>query len=605
MKNLKKFINSFNKKSDRGITLIALIITIIILVILAAVSIRAVTNMGIVGHAINGTQKYAEGAVAENRMFGDVGSLIDNTVSKIKEIQSGEGIALNKSKMGLQLINGQTVSEKLTATLLKIEGEIEWTSSNQEIATVGNDGTVTAVAVGKTTITAKVTSNKKKYSASCEVEVTTEPVTNVELSANTGTLDIGQTLTLTATVTPENASNKGVTWSSSDTSVATVENGIVTAVAAGSTIITATAADGSEYNATCTITVNPKLVSNITLNESSKTLNVGDTLTLTATVTPNDATNKNVTWSSSDTSVATVTNGVVTAKAAGSSTITATAVDGSGKYATCSITVNNISNDDLEVGKYFRLTPDASSYKITTSLSGYDQNQTINPSELNLWRVIGVNNDGTVDAVSEYTSSTSVYFGKKDGYKKFIGSMQTIASQYSKEGYTVATRMVGYDEQNYTIYDELDILTDTPANSAPSFTTPSPTSGTGNEYADGLKGDTLYLRDYILINNVYGSLIANSVGTNSPSEYWLTSRKHYGYNMSGNATISCMARLISTSGSITGTSFFSKDWTQGDRTANHRENTYSASLRPIITLRADVLTDGGNGTIGEPYLLTK
>jgi len=341
--NLKGGIKNMNKKfkNQSGITLIALIITIIILVILAAVSIRAVYNMGIVGHAINGTQQYAEGAVAENRMFGDIGSFIDNAVSKIKEIQAGEGIALNKSKMGLQLISGQTVSEKLTATLLKITGNIEWTTSNPEVATVGNDGTVTAVAVGKTTITAKVTSNEKEYSASCEVEVTTEPVTNVELNVNTGTLDIGQTLTLTATVTPSTASNQGVTWSSSDTNVATVENGVVTAVGAGSATITATANDGSGYNATCAITVNPRLVSSITLNETTKTLNVGETLTLSATVAPNDATNKNVTWSSSDSSVAEVAqDGKVTAKGAGTATITATAADGSGKTGTCSVTVN-------------------------------------------------------------------------------------------------------------------------------------------------------------------------------------------------------------------------------------------------------------------------
>ena len=341
--NLKGGIKNMNKKfkNQSGITLIALIITIIILVILAAVSIRAVYNMGIVGHAINGTQQYVEGAKAENKMFGDIGSLIDNAVSKIKEIQAGEGIALNKSKMGLQLISGQTVSEKLTATLLKITGDVEWTTSNPEVATVGNDGTVTAVAVGKTTITAKVTSNGKEYSATCEVEVTTESVTNVELSATTGTLDIGQTLTLSATVTPSTASNQGVTWSTSDSNVATVANGVVTAVGAGSATITATANDGSGYNATCAITVNPRLVSSITLNESSKTLNVGDTLTLIANVAPDDATNKNVTWSTSDSSVATVdSNGKVTAKGAGSATITATAIDGSGYNATCSVTVN-------------------------------------------------------------------------------------------------------------------------------------------------------------------------------------------------------------------------------------------------------------------------
>ena len=89
MKNLKKFIKSFNTKNDRGITLIALIITIIILVILAAVSIRAITDMAIVGHAINGTQSYAQGAVAENEMLGTTVNTIDSTLERLQEIQSG------------------------------------------------------------------------------------------------------------------------------------------------------------------------------------------------------------------------------------------------------------------------------------------------------------------------------------------------------------------------------------------------------------------------------------------------------------------------------------------------------------------------------------
>ena len=394
-----------NFKSNTGITLIALIITIIILVILAAVSIRAVYNMGIVGHAINGTQQYAEGAKAENKMLGDIGSLIDNAVSKIKEIQAGEGIALNKSKMGLQLISGQTVSEKLTATLLKITGDVEWTTSNPEVATVGNDGTVTAVAVGKTTITAKVTSNGKEYSSTCEVEVTTEPVTNVELSATTGTLDIGQILTLTATVTPSTASNQGVTWSTSDSNVATVANGVVTAVGAGSATITATANDGSGYNATCAIMVNPRLVSSITLNETTKTLNVGETLTLSATVAPDDATNKNVTWSTSDSSVATVdNNGKVTAKGAESATITATAADGSGITGTCEITVNAPVAQSVGAGE-----------RVATKTNYTVDNKTaVIPAG---WTVSGKTGDPTTKVGDETTIDTGlvIYFIPETG----------------------------------------------------------------------------------------------------------------------------------------------------------------------------------------------
>ncbi len=168
-------------------------------------------------------------------------------------------------------------------------------------------------------------------------------VEGITLSQSSATLTEGETLRLTATVKPTNATNKSITWSSSNTSVATVDaNGKVTAKAAGTATITATANDGSGVNASCVVTVEKKVVavSSITLSQSLATLIEGGTLTLTATVTPDDATNKAVTWSSSNTSVATVdANGKVTAIAPGTATITATANDGSGVSATCEVTV--------------------------------------------------------------------------------------------------------------------------------------------------------------------------------------------------------------------------------------------------------------------------
>ena len=167
------------------------------------------------------------------------------------------------------------------------------------------------------------------------------PVAGVSLSQTSAKLHFGETLALTATVTPANATNKRVTWSSSDEAVATVdENGVVTAKTSGTATITATTAVGGK-KATCTVTVTHIVVTGVSLSMTSAMLEAGETLKLTATVTPANATYKGVTWSSSNEAVATVKDGVVTAKAAGMATITVTTDDG-GKKATCKVTVIDI-----------------------------------------------------------------------------------------------------------------------------------------------------------------------------------------------------------------------------------------------------------------------
>ena len=158
----------------------------------------------------------------------------------------------------------------------------------------------------------------------------------IELSESEKTVFVGDTFTITATVKPEDAFNRTVTWSSSDPSIATVdENGTVTAIAKGEAIITAESADG--VKAECKVTVEKKVAA-IELSESEKTVFVGDTFTITATVKPEDAFNRTVTWSSSDPSIATVDeNGTVTAIAKGEAIITAESADG--VTAECKVTV--------------------------------------------------------------------------------------------------------------------------------------------------------------------------------------------------------------------------------------------------------------------------
>ena len=169
-------------------------------------------------------------------------------------------------------------------------------------------------------------------------------VEGITLDKTTATVEEGATVTLTATVTPDNATDKTVTWSTSNEAIATVSGGVVTGVKAGEVTITAKA---GEKTATCTVTVTaaatePEVVpvTGVTLNQTTVTLDIDQSITLTATVAPENATNKAVTWASDKTDVATVdANGKVTAVAAGTANITVTTQDG-GKTATCVVTVN-------------------------------------------------------------------------------------------------------------------------------------------------------------------------------------------------------------------------------------------------------------------------
>lgn len=177
---------------------------------------------------------------------------------------------------------------------------------------------------------------------SCDKEPQEVMATSVSMDKTIIDLPIGQTVQLSATVLPETTTNKLVEWASSDETVACVSNGLVTTYKLGKAIITATCGMKS---AKCTINVIPVDVESITLDKTSASLKAGETVTLTATVNPSDATDKTVTWSTSDATVATVSNGVVTAVKVGSATITAKAGD---KTATCAITVKPTVQGDIE-----------------------------------------------------------------------------------------------------------------------------------------------------------------------------------------------------------------------------------------------------------------
>ena len=241
------------------------------------------------------------------------------------------GVDLNKTELKIAI--GQ--SETLTASINPNDATdktVTWTSSDTSVATV-EKGKVTAKKLGTATITVTTHNGRK---ATCKVTVTNPiTVTGVSLNKTELKLYVGKSDTLTATVSPADATDKTVTWSSSDKDIATVEKGKVTAKKAGTVTITATTHNGKK--ATCKVTVSNIAVTGISLNKTELKLYTGQSETLTATISPVDATNKTVTWTSSDTSVATVEKGKGTAKKAG--TVTITAKSNNGKTATCKVTI--------------------------------------------------------------------------------------------------------------------------------------------------------------------------------------------------------------------------------------------------------------------------
>ena len=248
------------------------------------------------------------------------------------------GISLSKSSASMYVGDSPLA---LTATITPSNASdksVVWSSSDASVASVtagsGLDATVTPVAAGTATIT--VSTPDGKFSASCVLTVM-QHVTGVSISKSSLTLYTGQTETLSAQVKPDDATDTRLTWSSSDKTVATVANGKVTALKAGSVQIRVTTFEGG-FQDVCNLTVKQH-VTGLDLSHSTRTIYLGQTVTMTATVLPSDASDKSVTWTSSNSDIVSVTqNGSVTANAMGEAEITATSNDG-GFSKSCKVTV--------------------------------------------------------------------------------------------------------------------------------------------------------------------------------------------------------------------------------------------------------------------------
>ena len=282
------------------------------------------------------------------------------TVSSSGEVTakgSGQTIITAKTANGLtakatvnvtvlvQIVEKAVYLDKTSATLkkgntLKLKATVDptdatyktitWSSSDNSVASVSNDGVVTAKDAGTTIITATSKNGKK---ATCKITVPVVYADSIKLSKSSLDLKVGDTYTVKATLTPSDSVDK-IKWSTSNSSVATVSSGKITAKKAGTATITATSENGKK--AVCKIKVTSVYADSIKLNKSSLELNVGDTYTVKATLTPSDSVDK-IKWSTSDSSVATVSSGKITAKKAGTATITAKIENG--KKSTVKVTV--------------------------------------------------------------------------------------------------------------------------------------------------------------------------------------------------------------------------------------------------------------------------
>ena len=288
----------------------------------------------------------------------------------------------------------------LAATVVPEDNDdsLRWESSDPSISNVDSNGTVTAISVGEATITAIC----GDVSASCKVTVLPTPIESITLTPESWSGKIGESISLSAMVNPENATDKSLSWLSCDETIATVDpNGLVKAINTGKVDIIAKTNDGSDIKAICHVEVSPVLIESISLKPYNLSCSPGESFTIQASILPSNATNINLEWSSSDESIANVDQeGNVTTVNAGNVLITAKALDGSEIGAVCNVIVNpilansiNLSLDNWTsyVGETLKLTVYILPENVTDKTTVWSSNNE---------EVVTVDSDGNVKALA-------------------------------------------------------------------------------------------------------------------------------------------------------------------------------------------------------------
>ena len=263
-------------------------------------------------------------------------------------LQPVEDVTLEKHSLEIKVGDTENMSVQVLPTSADNK-KIVWTSSDEQLATVNSNGQVTALQGGTVWIKATAEDNKDATD-SCRVTVM-QPVTGIKLSKSTYRLiNIGDTTQLEAIFQPNNATNKETKWQSSNESVCYVSNGNVVATGYGTAVIMAVSIDGN-YMASCVVNVGKEMipVESIELSQTSATLTAGETMKITATVKPDNATEKQVVWTSSDETTCLISqSGMLVGIAEGTVTITATSEDGKIKTE-CNVRINARPNASKDV----------------------------------------------------------------------------------------------------------------------------------------------------------------------------------------------------------------------------------------------------------------
>lgn len=330
-------------------------------------------------------------------------SVANNTYDVVYAPIAVESISLNTSVLSLEY--GQTA--QLVATVYPSNAfnkGVHFVSDSTDVATVDDSGNIITVGSGTAIITA--ITDDGDYIAQCQVTVSVK-VKGVDLDQKDITINVGNTIALKANINPDVASDKTVEWTSSDTSVATVDkDGVVRGVKTGSTTITAKTNDGG-FEASCTVNV-INAVMGITISDNSIMLYPNKTKQLKASVTPADADNPNVVWESNDDEVATVSEtGLVTAKMPGTATITVKSVDG--EYtATCTVTVGKHVSSIILSDTELTMPAGTSETLYATVMPLAAFNKTVTWVSTNP-KVATVDEDGNVKALKAGTTTVIAY----------------------------------------------------------------------------------------------------------------------------------------------------------------------------------------------------
>lgn len=382
---------------EKGITLIALVITIIILLILAGVTLNLVLNGGIINKSQTAVDKYTEEQAKEKLLL----ALFEYKMDKVTK-KEGTDLQTTLSKLGPVI-----EAEDTNYYEVEIDGYLFWVHKETlEIISKGPSNPV--------------------------------PPTKIEFSSATAEANIGEGKTFSLKLEPQNANPKFLKWSVNDESLAKIQNGVLTGLKEGTVVVTVTSTEDASITASCTVTIKAIELTGITLNKTSTTIGMGKTEKLEVTYTPTNATYKDITWSTSSAGIATVENGTVKGIKAGTATITVTSVKNSSIKAECSVTVEEIIEiSTVEELKTFRNAVNSGTKYIGKKVV-LTNDLDLNPGKYT------VANDGTVTFSSDAEQWTAI--GTETNYfaGTFDGQGHTISGLYINKPSTNFQGLFGY-----------------------------------------------------------------------------------------------------------------------------------------------------------------